>query len=286
MHLCSAMMLLTGHQSCSPGHHQRNVQQLAERRVSCLAGWQRPHRDDFALHIRSHAAGDGSRQACIALQPLRAVPSRRQPALRPRAILLQHLCWISYHAYRHLSAFFPSHLLGGPFSSSTNSHLPQVCLQLQGEASLRLQHLWSAAQQDGVGDPVVCQEVWVLQTLGGPEQQALGHWRECMQVVLRQAVLRTDAQSAGAEAAWLQLLQRNKISSQVVCAEILQSTVMPVYSPGAVPTNAVTAQTNDKAGVAQHHVGIKPKHTARPVISDRWALLCDNLKSPRGQFRC
>ena len=46
-----------------------------------------------------------------------------------------------------------------------------------------------------MGDPVVCQQVRLLQALGGSQEEALSHRGECTQVVLRQAVLRADIQT-------------------------------------------------------------------------------------------
>ena len=76
------------------------------------------------------------------------------------------------------------------------------------QASHSLPHLRAAAENDGVGDPVVCQPVRLLQALGGSQQEALCNRGECVQVVLCQAVLRADAHGAGIGPAWLQLLRR------------------------------------------------------------------------------
>lgn len=71
-------------------------------------------------------------------------------------------------------------------------------------------YLRTAADDDGMGDPVVHQELGILQALGGSQQQALSHGGERVQVVLRQAVLLTDAQRVVGWAAHLLLLRRQQ----------------------------------------------------------------------------
>lgn len=71
-------------------------------------------------------------------------------------------------------------------------------------------YLRTAADDDGMADPVVHHELGIFQALGGSQQQALSHGGERVQVVLRQAVLLTDAQRAIGRAVHLQLLRRRQ----------------------------------------------------------------------------
>lgn len=61
-----------------------------------------------------------------------------------------------------------------------------------------------------MGDPVVRQPLRLLQAPGRSEQEALCDRGECIQVVLRQAVLRADAHSACRGPARLQPLHRQQ----------------------------------------------------------------------------
>ena len=72
-------------------------------------------------------------------------------------------------------------------------------------------HLWATAEDDGMGDPVVRQPLRLLQAPGGSEQEALCDRGECIQVVLRQAILRADAYGARARPARLQPLHKQRV---------------------------------------------------------------------------
>ncbi len=61
-----------------------------------------------------------------------------------------------------------------------------------------------------MGDPVVCQPVRPLQALDRSEQEALCDRGECIQVVLRQAVLRADTYCTRVGPARLQPLHKQR----------------------------------------------------------------------------
>ena len=64
-----------------------------------------------------------------------------------------------------------------------------------------------------MGDPVICQVLCLLQAPGGSKQEALSYRGECIQIVLRQAVLRADTYGARARPARLQPLHKQRAAS-------------------------------------------------------------------------